>query len=672
MHQNKKDNNFMNKRTADIITGALSLIFILLITAFLLARISPSFNADDSPENVTAQSTLGIQHPPGYPLNTLAGKIFDLLPLGSHAFRSNLLSLFFYAATALLLFLFAHRHIKIFKNFNLLFAVLLPMLYLFCSTPFLQASSAKGGIYTMNAFFTVLLFITLFNIKKDNRYFYMLSFIYGFSMGNHWQSMIVLLPAVLIYCYFEKIKITTRMAAAGAFLFMLGTTSYIYLILRSTGAAVYTWGDIKNFRDLLGFIAMKQYKPDIQYHGAGFSLGLWGFYIRDVLTRQYPVYIALFSLPGIVFLFKKIKNKSASFIAAYFCLTASILVVSAPLVYSDTDWVMKPILTSSYIFLSVFIAAGICAVVDKIIKTRVASGKTAQIFIAALLFLVLFAKSPDYSRYYLVYDYINNTAKSIPENAVYFNEGEMNAFGADYMRFVEKKDFIPVSTPLLPSEWYRTRLKDMFGGSLEFPPDGTRGTDYLKQLMALNSDRGIYYSGQYTGEYQSFAFVPYGIINKVETGGLPDAPRPELLKMYSYRGILDKSLAYDEFGEYMIVKPYGMRIRTYGDMLLNNKDYAGAMAFYRKSSFFNDDDYVFNAMGECGYYSGDYSGAYKMFQNALKYNPNNVDSCVYLGLITARQRDFNASSEYFNRALAIKPGDPEILRLRSQVLGGVR
>jgi Tfp pilus assembly protein PilF len=77
-------------------------------------------------------------------------------------------------------------------------------------------------------------------------------------------------------------------------------------------------------------------------------------------------------------------------------------------------------------------------------------------------------------------------------------------------------------------------------------------------------------------------------------------------------------------------------------------------------------------MGECGYYSGDYSGAYKMFQNALKYNPNNVDSCVYLGLITARQRDFNASSEYFNRALAIKPGDPEILRLRSQVLGGVR
>jgi len=157
MHQNKKDNNFMNKRTADIITGALSLIFILLITAFLLARISPSFNADDSPETVTAQSTLGIQHPPGYPLNTLAGKIFDLLPLGSHAFRSNLLSLFFYAATALLLFLFAHRHIKIFKNFNLLFAVLLPMLYLLFNAVFAGLFRKRWDIHHERVFYGIVI-----------------------------------------------------------------------------------------------------------------------------------------------------------------------------------------------------------------------------------------------------------------------------------------------------------------------------------------------------------------------------------------------------------------------------------------------------------------------------------------------------------------------------------
>jgi tetratricopeptide (TPR) repeat protein len=248
----------------------------------------------------------------------------------------------------------------------------------------------------------------------------------------------------------------------------------------------------------------------------------------------------------------------------------------------------------------------------------------------------------------------------------------MNAFGSSYLRFVEKNDFFPVSTQLLPSVWYRERLKNIFNGSLEFPADEIRGIEYLKQLMALNNNRGIYYSGQYTKEFQSFTFVPFGIINKVETGATADAPRPEMLKIYSYRGILDNGLAYDEFGGYMIVKPYGIRIRAYGDLLISKKDYANAVIFYRKSAFFYEDDNVLNAMGECGYYTGDYSGAIKMFENALKLNANNVDSCVYLGLMAAAQKDSNLSAEYFNRALQIKPNDPAITQLRYRVLGGVR
>src|SRR5207244_10726492 len=42
---------------------------------------------------------LGIDHPPGYPLHTLLGKLFTLLPVGSIALRVHLLSAFFGALT---------------------------------------------------------------------------------------------------------------------------------------------------------------------------------------------------------------------------------------------------------------------------------------------------------------------------------------------------------------------------------------------------------------------------------------------------------------------------------------------------------------------------------------------------------------------------------------------
>src|SRR5437762_4909974 len=46
----------------------------------------------DSPELIMAAATLGVAHPPGYPLFTMLGHVFSLMPLGSIPFRVNLLS----------------------------------------------------------------------------------------------------------------------------------------------------------------------------------------------------------------------------------------------------------------------------------------------------------------------------------------------------------------------------------------------------------------------------------------------------------------------------------------------------------------------------------------------------------------------------------------------------
>ncbi len=57
--------------------------------------LNPAFRADDSPETIAASVTLGIQHPPAYPLYTLMGRLFSFIPLGAPAFRLNFMAAFF-------------------------------------------------------------------------------------------------------------------------------------------------------------------------------------------------------------------------------------------------------------------------------------------------------------------------------------------------------------------------------------------------------------------------------------------------------------------------------------------------------------------------------------------------------------------------------------------------
>ena len=72
--------------------------------------IGPTITGDDSGELVSAAYTLGIAHPPGYPLWCMLGKLFTIIvPYGSIAWRVGFMSAFFGATTAALLCLIVIR-----------------------------------------------------------------------------------------------------------------------------------------------------------------------------------------------------------------------------------------------------------------------------------------------------------------------------------------------------------------------------------------------------------------------------------------------------------------------------------------------------------------------------------------------------------------------------------
>jgi len=196
----------MIKKHKDII---LLLVCLIAIFQLYLYTTFPAFKNDDSPETITSAYTLGISHPPGYPLFTIMGKVFSVLPVGSPAFRINLFAIFLGLMVLLLFYFIIKQNIYlIFKDnskiINYFGIFVLAFTFLFWN----QTIEAKGGIYILNLLFLSALTYLSLNLfyKFNTGRFYLLIYIFGLSLTNHWPSMLVFFPALgyIFYKYREK------------------------------------------------------------------------------------------------------------------------------------------------------------------------------------------------------------------------------------------------------------------------------------------------------------------------------------------------------------------------------------------------------------------------------------------------------------------------------------
>ena len=123
---------------------------------------------------------LGIDHPPGYPLHTLLGRLFTLLPVGSIAFRVHLLSAFLGALTCVVMWLVVRSLLG-----NGVSAYAGALLYGLSATFWSQSIIAET--YTLNTFFFfALVHLALgFLATKNLRLLYVLAGVFGLSLANH-------------------------------------------------------------------------------------------------------------------------------------------------------------------------------------------------------------------------------------------------------------------------------------------------------------------------------------------------------------------------------------------------------------------------------------------------------------------------------------------------------
>jgi hypothetical protein len=236
--------------------GRLFAVAFLASLVLYVSTMAPTVTSEDSGELITAAYTLGIAHPPGYPLWCILGKLFTFIPLGSVAWRVNLLSAVLGAVSVGLLALVTDRfarHGRLALTAALLFAV---------GRDF-WSQCVIAEVYTLNVLFIVLLLWLLLRFEDalKLRWLYLAVFRVGLGLTAHstMGPLAVLFLAWLflrhLYLFLRPLLLVNLLAA-----FLLGLSVILYLPIRSATDPVMDWGKPESLSAMLDHFLRRQYQ----------------------------------------------------------------------------------------------------------------------------------------------------------------------------------------------------------------------------------------------------------------------------------------------------------------------------------------------------------------------------------------------------------------------------
>jgi hypothetical protein len=164
----------------------------LVAFAAYLFTLAPTVYGLDSAEFSLVVHNLGVPHSTGYPLYVLLGKLFMQLPVGDMAYRLNLMSAVFAAATVGI-------------TYNIAFLAtrrVLPSIVatgMFAFSYYFWSSAVIAEVYTPHAALlaTTVYVLLLWFRGGSNQLLYVAALLWGLSFGNHMST--VLTAPVFVY-----------------------------------------------------------------------------------------------------------------------------------------------------------------------------------------------------------------------------------------------------------------------------------------------------------------------------------------------------------------------------------------------------------------------------------------------------------------------------------------
>jgi len=661
------------------------LFFIFPLFILLISTVPPSVYLGDCGETITCSFTLGIQHPPGYPVFSVIGKLFSFLPLGDGSFRIYLMSVCFTLLNFFLIYL-ATSHV--FRLINLpgsgisLFTPAL--LYILCFTVWQQSTIAKGGIYILNITFLLLQTLALLRLyKKKNSFpsfFYLFCLIGGISFGNHLMLQVILAPAYFFILFKSGVikNFTLKRVLFSLLFFIAGFSVYLYLPIRAKTALI-NWGDPSTFSSFLEVITRYQYlRSEITRSLTSSLAQSWKFLTSVSYAYAYAGVIFIFA--GAYMLYKKEKNLLiyALSIPALFLLVTSVYLNLSP----ERLYLMETYITPVYFPLSLLAGLGIYYLSDKIKRfLPVKAMMIPVIFISAVLLLqlALFYPRLDKSRYYYVYDYNRNMLSTAEQNSIIFITGDGVVFPSWYLKYIKKfrPDLILIGSAVLPMQWVRDGILKQ-NPSVRLPAIkekvGTESTGrIINAIIRMNYSRfNIYFSYNKTEKNaldSSITIMPKGLLFKVvpENYSYPTerylAANNSLWKYYNKRGLFDwRERRPDKKTKKLYIEDYAVPLNTLGTFAEDHSLFSYSYKYFRLAHMYSplDHEYIYN-MGNSMFYMGNISGSVSYYKQSLELSPAYENAWFNLGVAYYKLKKYREALRAFKKVREINPERDDVI-----------
>lgn len=470
--------------------GFLSFIGFLLFQARGIA-------GGDSGDLVTAAVTLGVAHPPGYPLYTFLGWLFSRLLLFTPAWRVGLLSSLPHAVVIALVYILVSSLTKR-KLIGLFSALLLFGNYLF----FLYSVTPEVfGLFDL--FIIVLLYLLI-----RRRSLSLVAFVFGLSLTHH-HVILFLVPACIYWLW------GSRLRTSAVFWFLVGLVPYAYVFVAGRGYSIINWDRPV---DLTGFIRLIT-RAD---YGTFVSGGLFGSQLsqRFLQIQAFAQFFLLdFTWIGILLLllgFFSLWKRDPRlctffFLALFFLGPFFFFYASFPIANRFTLGTYERFLLPSYVLFAVLFGIGLAELSDRIrfvLKRCTLSRLTPLVlrigFVIFMLYPVCQLGMTVWRFYGLPADRTadnlgRDVLSPLPTGSILLLGRDTTLFSTQYVRYalLYRPDIIALHTSRLDSPDYKITVGKLFP-EVAFPVTSNYSKMRIFSNAPLNVGAGWYW-------------VPYGL-----------------------------------------------------------------------------------------------------------------------------------------------------------------
>ncbi|MDD3520984.1 MAG: DUF2723 domain-containing protein [Actinomycetota bacterium] len=440
-----------SRKWSQIIRPQYAISFIATFIIYLLTMNPSSFGYDTTWFHIQVPQ-LAVGQTTGFPIAFLLGKLFTFLPFGTIAFRLNLFSVFFGAATVTVFVMIVSNLIK--KEYYI--GLISTLFFCFFRVFWLQTN--RFEVYTLHTFLIglVILFGVYWANSKESKFLYLYYLFIGFSFTNHPLSvflapMLIFFPIIIDHKAVFKLKKVVIIIA----LMIAPLLLYLYIPIRSYQG----YGNVKTFGQFIHYITGMQWKQQLGFRSMEvFKKQASGYY--NLIRQDFNIAALIVTLFGFVMLAWK---KWKYFILVFFLIILNLIPV---FLYEDVpnDFYLVSVVTFLVIpfaFGIYHIKEGIRFVFKKIPerkKIKNSSGKDTgaqvsgsfkitfmAVFMAAILFFPVNAFASNYaavdkSKDTKIYDYWKAVERELEDDSIVFSSSKSTSVLAYILLYESDKN----------------------------------------------------------------------------------------------------------------------------------------------------------------------------------------------------------------------------------------